>query len=206
MTSEFGDEQFIVTLTILSTIFILCFLGFQILSTPPQKYVGMYLVSEDGKALSQNATALHIGDRLNILVILENHMARQIRIELDTLVAGNPPPSTASGTAPWDGGLRLQDEVLIVDDGGTSTMPMSLAVTRARTEGDSIAIEEVELNGIKIPVTVESSARNQTLRFIFRALIWSDAEGRYVAEWNDGQDDHSSWLQIWFVLLPGVDR
>lgn len=200
MTSEFDDEQFIVTLTILSTIFILCFLGFQVLSTPPQKYVVMYLVSEDGTALSQNATALHLGDRLKIIVILENHMARQIRVALDTLVAGNPSPSPI----PWDGGSRLQEQVLTVDDGGTSAMPMTLAVTRARTEGDSIAIEEVELNGIKIPVMVESSSGNQTLRFIFRALIWSDAEGRYVAEWNDGLDEHSSWLQIWFELLPGV--
>jgi len=204
MTSEFGDEQFIVTLTILSTIFILCFLGFQVLSTPAQNYVAMYLVSEDGKALAQNATALHLGDRLKVFVILENHMARQIRVELDMLVAGNP-SSTTSINAPWDGGLRLQDEVLMLDDGGTSTMPITLAVTRARAEGDSIAIEEVELNGVRIPVTVESSARNQTLRFIFRALIWSDAEGKYVEEWNDGQDGHSSWLQIWFELLPGVD-
>lgn len=204
MTSEFGDEQFIVTFTILSTIFILCFLGFQVLSTPSQNYLVMYLVSEDGTALGQNATALHLGDRLTVLVILENHMARQIRVELDTLVAGNPSP-TASDIAPWDGGSRLQDDVLTLDDGGTSTVPITLAVTGARTEGDSIAIEEVELNGVKIPVTVESSARNQTLRFIFRALIWSDAEGKYVAEWNDGQDDHSSWLQIWFELLPGVD-
>jgi len=200
MAAGFNEEDFIITLTILSTVFVLCFLGFQVLSTPPQRYVVMYLVSEDGTALSRNATALHLGDRLKVLVILENHMARQIRVELDTLIAGN----LSSSPAPWDGGLRLQEQVLTVDDGGTSAMPMTLVVTRASTEGDLIAVEEIELNGVKIPVMVESGTRNQTLRFIFRALIWNDVEGRYVPEWNDGQDDHSSWLQIWFELLPGV--
>jgi len=200
MAAEFSEEDFIVTLTILSTVFVLCFLGFQVFCTPPQRYLAMYLVSGEGTALSQNATSLRLGDRLKVLVIIENHMARQIGVELDTLVAGTPSPSLA----PWDDGLRLQEQVLSLDDGGTSAMPMTLAVTRARIEGDSIVIEEVELNGFKIPVSVKSDTRNQTLRFIFRALIWSDIEGRYVPDWNDGQDNHSSWLQIWFELLPGV--
>jgi len=201
MVAEFDDEDFIVTLTVLSTAFVLCFLGFQVLSTPPQRYMAMYVLSEDGTALGRNATALHLGDRLKVLVIVENHMARQMRVELETLIAGN----ASSSPAPWDGGSRLQGQVLTLDDGGRSAMPMTFAVTGASAEGDSIAVEEIELNGIKIPVMVESGTRNQTLRFIFRALIWSDAEGRYVPEWNDGQEGHASWLQIWFELLPGVD-
>mgnify|MGYP006267187585 CR=1 FL=1 len=200
MAAEFDDEDSIVTLTVLSTAFVLCFLGFQVLSTPPQRYMAMYVLSEDGTALGQNATALHLGDRLNVLVIVENHMAQQMRIELDTLIAGN----ASSSPSPWDGGSRLQGQVLTLDDGGRSAMPMTFAVTRASAVGDSIAVEEIELNGVKIPVMTKTSIRNQTLRFIFRALIWSDAEGRYVPEWNDGQEDHASWLQIWFELLPGV--
>ena len=200
MAAEFDDEDSIVTLTVLSTAFVLCFLGFQVLSTPPQRYMAMDVLSEDGTAQGQNATAIHLRDRLNVLVIVENHMAREVRIELDTLIAGN----ASSSTAPWDGGSRLQGQVLTLDDGGRTAMPMTFAVTRASAEGDSIAVEEIELNGVKIPVTVESGTGNRALRFIFRALVWSDAEGRYVPEWNDGQEDHASWLQIWFELLPGV--
>jgi len=201
MSAEFGDESFVITLTVLSAVLVICFLGFQILIAPNQRYIVMYLASEDGKALSQDATVLHQGDQLRIQVIFENHMACQIRLKLETFIASNlsSDPTTSDGV----GEFRLQDQDLILDDGGTSTAPMMLTVTRARAEGDSIIIEEVEMNGVKSPVIVESSLRNQTLRFIFRALVWSDVEGKYVPEWSDGQSNHSSWLQIWFELLPG---
>lgn len=196
---EFSDESFVVTLTILTAVLVLCFLGFQILSAPHQRYIVMYLASQDGKALSQNATVLHAGDRFRIQVILENHMARQIKLKLETLIAGNVSSTTAS-----DGGFPLQEQDLMLDDGGTSAALMTLTVTKSRIEGDSIVIEEVELNGVKNAVMVESPLGNQTLRFVFRALVWSDVDGRYVSEWSDGQSSHASWLQIWFELLPGV--
>jgi hypothetical protein len=195
----FSDEQFVTTLTVLTAVLVLCLLGFQILSAPRQRYIVMYLTSEDGKALSPNATALHIGDRLRIQVILENHMGRQLKLKLEPLIAGN----VSSNAAP-DEGFPLQEQDLVLDDGGASAALMTLAVTKARAEGDVLVIEEVELNGVRIPVMVESSQGNQTLRFIFRALVWSEVEGRYVPEWSDGQSDHTSWLQIWFELLPGV--
>jgi hypothetical protein len=183
---------------VLTAVLVLCFLGFQILTAPHQRYIVMYLTSEDGKALSPNATVLRTGDRLRIQVVLENHMARQIKLQLEALIAGN----VSSTTAP-DDGFPLQQQDLTLDNGGTSAALMTLTITKARVEGDLLVIEEVELNGVKSPVMVESSLGNQTLRFIFRALVWSDVEGRYVPEWSDGQSDHASWLQIWFELLPG---
>jgi hypothetical protein len=203
MVAEFGEEDFVITLTVLSTVLVLFYLGFQIISAPHQKYIATYLVSEEGKALSPDATVLRVGDQLKVQVILENHMGERIMVKLETIVANNATPlPTSNGTQHF----RLQEQALNIDDGGTSIAPFTFTVTKARIEGNSIVIEEVEVNGVKSPVAIHSPLDDQTLRLIFSVLIWNNSEGRYVPEWNDGLNEHSSWLQLWLELQLGAGK
>jgi hypothetical protein len=203
MVAEFGEEDFVITLTVLSTVLVLFYLGFQVISAPHQKYIATYLVSEEGKALSPDATVLRVGDQLKVQVILENHMGERIMVKLETIVTNNATPlPTSNGTRRF----RLQEQALDIDDGGISIAPITFAVTKARIEGNSVVIEEVEVNGVKSPVAIQSPLDNQTLRLIFSVLIWNSSEGRYVPEWNDGLNERSSWLQLWLELQLGSGK
>ncbi|MGQ9513629.1 MAG: hypothetical protein ACUVTL_01020 [Thermoproteota archaeon] len=201
IAAKFDEDDFILTFVLLSTIFILISISFQILSTPHQKYLIIYAINDEGNFISSDVTKLHLGDKMKILIVIENHMKRSIDVKLQTVIAGG---LTSYFTN--EENFTLNEQLFTLSDKERSIVKIEFAVTKARFDKSSIMVEQVDLNDYKSNIFIESPYKNQTLRLIFNLLIWSNEEGRYVKRWSDGTEDRTSWLQIWFELIPEVER
>ncbi len=202
MPLRFEVEDFALTFSLLSTILVLSFLGFQIMSTPRRSYIVIYAISKEGKVFTSNETILRLGDGLKPIIVVENHLGRSINAKLLTIFTGDL-NFTFSSPEEFKGSI-VDEQVFIIDDKGRSVAEIEFSVIKASFGQNSITVEQVDVNSFNHEVMVESPSLNQTFRLIFYLLIWSDDEGRYATKWNDGINDHTSWLQIWFELVPEV--
>lgn len=198
MPLRFEVEDFALTFSLLSTILVLSFLGFQIMSTPRRSYIAIYAISKEGKVFTSNETILRLGDGMKFMIVVENHLGRPINAKLLTIFTGDLNFTSPEGCK----GSIVNEQVFTIDDKGRSVAEMEFSVTKAIFGQNSITVEQVDVNSFNHEVMAKSPSSNQTFRLIFYLLIWSDDEGRYVTKWNDGINDHTSWLQIWFELVP----
>jgi hypothetical protein len=199
---KFDEEDFALTFVFLSMIFILFFLGFQIISVPHQNFLVIYAISDEGNFIFSNATKLHKGDELKLQVIIENYMKRAIDVKLQTVIAGGLNTILTEGQQ----NFTLNEQVFFITNENKSVAKIEFAVTDVRFEKNLITIEQVKLNDYRYNVFIESPSQNQTFRLIFNLLIWDDEEKRYVNKWSDGSKDRSSWLQIWFELFQEIEK
>ncbi|MBO3803575.1 MAG: hypothetical protein JTT11_06845 [Candidatus Brockarchaeota archaeon] len=143
-----------------------------------------------------------MGDEMTLNVVLENGLGRAANAKIQTILTGDLDFSLTK-PGEWNASV-LDEQAFEMGDEDRSVAQVTFSVTKASFDAgsNSITVEEVSINGRQRGVAIASPSYNQTFRLVFRLLIWNEEVQKYVAEWNDGLEDHSSWLQVWFELEP----